>query len=240
MGCQGFFRHDLPARLMSGLLLSSLSFTLLAQGGNARSQAISDMMWTMADIMGLVDSKRNVPMPGSFPGAQFLPGWNRMPGGSAMASMPMMGSMSNLVPQFGAPMDWMQQFNVPGQNSKLPYFGSPFPFVGQQANMYNFDGFWQGLNGEILTIQGNYFQLQADAQRANSGQVQVHGDWLVFYIPQTNSTLSYEYLRNSRVMVLRSTDGQVLIFHKIQQNPNPGYGSLSQPNGSGAGSNYWR
>lgn len=204
------------------------------------------MMWTMADIMGLLKDNASPqgmpfmgngwsgnpmgtmmnpmsawPYAGAMPGMGMMPGMNSMPGMGAMPGMPAMPNWSNFanLPNQQAGQAWNRFLSAMPQGKGI---GPAYP----NTEFGNLDGLWQSDNGELLAIKGSQFRIQAGDNRSG-GEIHTQGDRMILRNQESGIARQYEYLRNSKVLVMRGEDGQTLVFHRLGRGGaggSPGYG----------------
>jgi hypothetical protein len=78
------------------------------------------------------------------------------------------------------------------------------------------EGRWQGASGEWLEFRGDRFQLGAPQKGQISGTFLVHGDRLVAYVPQADTTRLYRFERRGAYLALMDESGQVLLFRRAR------------------------
>lgn len=81
------------------------------------------------------------------------------------------------------------------------------------------EGVWQGAAGDVLTVHGHRFRIEAGQPQVGYGTFMLHGNRLIAYLPQTDSTRLYEYEVRGDYLALRDESGQMLLFRRLPQGP---------------------
>lgn len=186
-------------------VIRTIPLALLMSLGNLPAQAeydsspLATMMWTMADIMGVI--RDNNTQSSLMPMAGAAPMMSPMSGMSPLQAAPFLGMGMN---SYGSQIDQaLNQFR---------------PNAGQSPGHW-LNGYWRGVSGELLFVRGKQFRLQADRQRGMQGEIIHSGDRLILHIPSSGVTQSYEFIRNSQILILRSNNGQTLTFKRMPKHP---------------------
>jgi len=160
-------------------------------------------------------------MPGSSPIGGFanpMSPWSSMPmGGGGMpwggGSMPWTGSG---MPWSGGQMPGMPQ--MPG-GTGLPMPSMPAaPWGGRQKGPGSsefLEGAWEGQGGELLLIRRGMFRIYADAETYRDGHLQVQGDRLQLKDVESGRAREYEMRHQGDQLVLRTPEGDVLLYRRI-------------------------
>jgi hypothetical protein len=167
--------------------------------------ALMQGMLTMMRLWNAFSSMGNMDLGGAFSSGSGL-------GGSAWpdpwGSAPWMGAPPTGMPWGGAggrsPGGWP---SGPGAG------GAPGGSSGSQRTT-SLEGRWQGTGGDALEFRGDRFRLTARGRGGLSGSFLVHGDRLVAYLPETNTTRIFRFELRGSYLALADESGQVLLFQR--------------------------
>lgn len=190
-----------------------------AGAGNGAGETMADFMGeAMARMMQAMGSMTNTGGSGSgWPMAnmgQSVPGMGMMPYGA------MMPGMTNWGMPFQGPT---QMF---GMHDMMDQLGTQQP--GSPAGMLNpwqrgpsaspFEGVWEGVNGELVIVQGDRFRIYAPGATYVDGFVKVQGDRLALYNPQDQQARPFDYAMKEGRLVLRDDAGQLFLYRRLVLN----------------------
>jgi len=143
-----------------------------------------------------------------------VPSWAADFGGRSMADtmLDMMEAMGRFSRDYIGSRDQGQFYNnrepmPPTVESRMPRSAPPATAL---------DGDWKGAGGEQLAIRGSKFRLVAGPKRRLDGRMQTRGKLLALYSPRHRQTWFYEYATHRNCLVLRSTEGALLLFQRIE------------------------
>ncbi len=167
----------------------------LAGNGNGSGMALADGMLKMMGAMGML--------------SQTQPSWQQFQPNQWQWGNPALSSMPN--PTTAAP--W-----------HFPY--SPQDFIGEHnrplsatAPQARLEGLWQGSGGERLWMSNGSFMLQADQGRKISGRMKLQPPYLLMQANQSQSPMLFEYAQHQGRLALRSADGTLYLYRRIESTP---------------------
>ncbi len=153
-------------------------------------------------------------MPWSSPMSGAMP-WGGTPGGMPLGGGVPWQGFSALAPMAGGvPGMAAMPGGMPGLSS-VPA-GVPFgPGAGGRAAGRApgpLEGRWVGESGDAVEFRGERFRLGGQGRGQVTGTFLVHGDRLVLYVPEGDTTRLYRFERRGEYLALQDDSGQVLLF----------------------------
>ena len=91
------------------------------------------------------------------------------------------------------------------------YPGEPAPALAPTR----LEGDWLSPTGERLSIRGSRFRLGASPDRRLEGVLQIRGNLLALHSPKHRQTWIYEFAEQEGRLALRSTNGQLLLYRRV-------------------------
>ncbi len=131
--------------------------------------------------------------------------WGAAPWQGLSAGGPMAGGVPGMAPMPGA-MPGVSP--VPGS---LP-FGPGSGGRGGGRATGPLEGRWVGESGDAVEFRGERFRLGAQGRGQVTGTFLIHGDRLVLYVPEGDTTRLYRFERRGEYLALQDDSGQTLIF----------------------------
>ncbi|MES9900762.1 MAG: hypothetical protein ABW148_17330 [Sedimenticola sp.] len=96
--------------------------------------------------------------------------------------------------------------------------GMPGGYPSYKSAPSVLDGGWQGQQGTVLVIKRNRFRLYLDRDTFREGELILHDqNLLLMRDPKTGIENPFEYVESKGRMVLRSKDGQIMLFRRIRR-----------------------
>jgi hypothetical protein len=147
-------------------------------------------------------------------GAGGMPWSSALGGGMPWGGVPWQG-LSALGPMAGAAPGMAA---MPGAVPGLSSMPGAMPFApgmgGQGAGRAGgpLEGRWVGESGDALEFRGDRFRLGSQGRSGVTGSFLVHGDRLVLYLPEGDTTRLYRFERRGEYLALQDDSGQVLLF----------------------------
>ena len=197
------------------LLLMLLSMNGLSHAGSsAASSLMSQAMLSMMDAMGNLAqgynrnqgwSSGNYSQPfNSWQGMNAAP-WAMygLPGGGIPGQQQLRGLITQAPATALGGQQMLQGMTTGVQPQILAPPQSPL------------DGIWQGQGGELVLVMYGNFRIYADADTYRDGRYEVSNDRLIMHDPETGAQRSYEFALSEGRLVLRSQDGQLLLFRQL-------------------------
>lgn len=78
------------------------------------------------------------------------------------------------------------------------------------------DGQWEGQDRELLIVRRGMFRIYADAETWRDGYLTLRGDRLTLRDAESGTSREYEMRHEDDALALRSPDGQVIGFRRLQ------------------------
>lgn len=202
-------RH-LHILLLSLSLCAGLSHR--ATAGSVASNLMSQAMITMMDAMGeMAHGYRNRGDSGwgGWQGMNAVP-WSAyaVPGMTALSGsgIPGQAQMQELASQ--APQSYIQ-----GQSSLQDLLQQPTYWRNSDPSPLN--GIWQGQQGEIVLVMYGHFRVYASPDVYRDGDYEIRDGYIIMRDPKTGMQKPYEYVLDKGRMVMRDSDGDLLLFRQM-------------------------
>ena len=116
--------------------------------------------------------------------------------------------------------NWMPGLTWPPGNVPMPgsRLGNPRKIPGLSGQIYRsrLDGNWQGRTGEILAIRSGRFRIYQSPERYHEGLIYFDEKHLALRQAKAGVTHQYEYAEEGGRLVLRDTQGNLLLYRKIR------------------------
>ncbi|MEJ1470023.1 MAG: hypothetical protein RPU59_02985 [Candidatus Sedimenticola sp. (ex Thyasira tokunagai)] len=109
-------------------------------------------------------------------------------------------------------------YQVPMTTGMPGTMGMPGGYPSYQTAPSVLDGGWQGQQGTVLVINRNRFRLYLDRDTFREGELILHDqNRLLMRDPKTGIENPFEYVESEGRLVLRSEDGQIMLFRRIRR-----------------------
>lgn len=216
----------------------------LQAANSLRGNVFLEMMLAMMDFMGFIDRDRSYynqsyPNYNQYPYSQAFPGtgpWQST--AQALAWQQMLGGSNPVSPgagmsPFSGPGNWSGMGGFPGVSGPqavIPYLPEYF---NQQQNIYQpgkpavkthwIEGRWIANDNMIMEVrQGKFIMYyRDDPKQVRGGLIRLKDRWLAIAEQTRKITRQYEYAYKNDVLVLRDTNGNLMLFKRLTDWPVP-------------------
>jgi len=211
----------LSALLLALVLLFS-SLTSVA-AVNTRSNLFLEMMLTMMEVMGFIDRDRNVYN-------QTYPSLNSLPYGSSMMGNPMQNWLQTMAlqqmlsgaanPALYGGMLTPGLAGLPGNQATIPFLPE---YLNQQAKTHWIEGKWRSRDGMIMEVHHGYFKMYYPnrPREVRGGLIRIKDRWLAIHEKSRNFTRQFEFGYKDDRLVLKDTNGNLMLFKRMTDWLNP-------------------